>query len=194
MHHRAEATHLGRLQAENMAAALEPASPAVPTAAADKQYYDDDDQKSCGVHTVLLIANECNPENQKGPILSRPSERSAFFLCGRRDTYERPRHAMETSLTALSFSSSSARHSANRFRELYKSHAVFDVDTGATLPPPCIQSAVVFFTPIEPHGASDNKVGLYKIDQSRARIFKLRHYTQRGSVSRVVVCRLVTLP
>jgi len=55
-----------------MAAALEPASPAVPTAAADKQYYDDDDQKSCGVHTVLLIANECNPENQKGPSLVVP--------------------------------------------------------------------------------------------------------------------------
>ena len=51
-------------------AALEPASPAVPTAAADKQHYDYDDQKSCGIHTVLLIADErdrgkCNPKNQK---------------------------------------------------------------------------------------------------------------------------------
>ncbi len=57
-----------------MAATLEPASPAVPTAAADKQHYDYDDQKSCGVHTVLLIADErdrgkCNPENQKDPSL-----------------------------------------------------------------------------------------------------------------------------
>ena len=57
-----------------MAAALEPASPAVPTAAADKQHYDYDDQKSCGVHAVLLIADErdrgpCNPKNQKGPSL-----------------------------------------------------------------------------------------------------------------------------
>jgi hypothetical protein len=48
---------LGRSKAENMAAALKPASPTVPTAAPDKQYYDDDDQKSCGVHTVLLIAD-----------------------------------------------------------------------------------------------------------------------------------------
>ena len=57
-----------------MAGTLEPASPAVPTAAADKQHYDYDDQKSCGVHSVLLTAYErdrgkCNPENQKGPSL-----------------------------------------------------------------------------------------------------------------------------
>jgi len=63
----------GRKQ-ETLDAALEPASPAVPTAAADKQHYDYDDQKSCGVHTVLLTAYErdrgkCNPENQKGPSL-----------------------------------------------------------------------------------------------------------------------------
>jgi hypothetical protein len=45
------ATQLGRSKAENMAAALKPASPTVPTAAPDKQYYNDDDQKSCGVHT-----------------------------------------------------------------------------------------------------------------------------------------------
>ncbi len=74
LHTGAAATHLGRSKAENMAATLEPASPAVPTAAADKQHYDYDDQKSCGVHTVLLIADErdrgpCNPKNQKGPSL-----------------------------------------------------------------------------------------------------------------------------
>src|ERR1700722_21033795 len=33
---------------------LEPASPAIPTAAPDKQHYDDDDQKGCGIHIVLL--------------------------------------------------------------------------------------------------------------------------------------------
>ena len=59
----------GRKQ-ETLDAALEPASPAVPTAAADKQHYDYDDQKSCGVHAVLQIAYErdrgkCNPENPK---------------------------------------------------------------------------------------------------------------------------------
>ena len=48
----------GRSKAEDIAAALEPASPAIPTAAADKQHYDDNDQKSCGVHTVLLIADQ----------------------------------------------------------------------------------------------------------------------------------------
>ena len=63
----------GRKQ-ETLEAALKPASPAVPTAAADKQHYDYDDQKSCGVHTVLLIAYErdhgsCNPKNPKGPSL-----------------------------------------------------------------------------------------------------------------------------
>jgi hypothetical protein len=57
-------------QNENATVMLEPASPAVPTAAADKQHYDYDDQESCGVHTVLLTAYErdrgkCNPENQK---------------------------------------------------------------------------------------------------------------------------------
>jgi hypothetical protein len=57
-----------------MAAALEPASPAGPTAAADKQHYDYYDQKSCGVHAVLLIADErdrgpYNPKNQKRSIL-----------------------------------------------------------------------------------------------------------------------------
>jgi hypothetical protein len=36
------------------AKSLEPASPAVPTAAPDQQHYDNDDQKSCGVHIVLL--------------------------------------------------------------------------------------------------------------------------------------------
>jgi len=36
---------------------LEPASSAVPAAAADKQYHDDNDQKSCGVHIVLPLAN-----------------------------------------------------------------------------------------------------------------------------------------
>jgi hypothetical protein len=35
------------------ARSLEPASPAVPTAAPDKQHYDDNDQKGCGVHIVL---------------------------------------------------------------------------------------------------------------------------------------------
>jgi hypothetical protein len=49
-----------------MAAALEPASPAVPTAAADKQHYDYDDQKSCGVHAVLLMAYE----RDRGPSQS----------------------------------------------------------------------------------------------------------------------------
>jgi len=38
------------------AKSLEPASSAIPTAAADKQHYDDDDQKSCRVHIVLLKA------------------------------------------------------------------------------------------------------------------------------------------
>ena len=33
---------------------LEPASPAVPTASPEKQHYDDDDKKGCGVHIVLL--------------------------------------------------------------------------------------------------------------------------------------------
>ena len=113
------ATQLGRSKAENMAAALKPASPTVPTAAPDKQYYDDDDQKSCGVHTVLLIADgrdrsRAIPKIKKGHPGPRgrqlrranpslPSERSAFFLCGRRDTYKRPRQAMGMSLTALSF-------------------------------------------------------------------------------------------
>ena len=36
---------------------LVPPSSAVPTAA-DKQQYDDDDQKSCGVHIVLLKGSE----------------------------------------------------------------------------------------------------------------------------------------
>jgi hypothetical protein len=36
------------------ASGLEPASSAVPAAATDKQHYDDDDQKSGGVHIVLL--------------------------------------------------------------------------------------------------------------------------------------------
>ena len=62
------------VEAENLAAALKPASPAVPTTTADKQHYDYDDQKSCGVHTILLIADErdrgpCNPKNQRGPSL-----------------------------------------------------------------------------------------------------------------------------
>jgi hypothetical protein len=58
-----------------MEAALKPASPAVPTAAGDKQHYDYDDQKGCGVHAVLLVTaderdrGKCNPENQKGPSL-----------------------------------------------------------------------------------------------------------------------------
>jgi hypothetical protein len=38
------------------AKSLEPASPAIPTTAADKQHYDDDDQKRCRVHIVLLKA------------------------------------------------------------------------------------------------------------------------------------------
>jgi hypothetical protein len=46
----------------------------VPGRTIDKQHYNYDDQKSCGVHTVLLIADErdrdpCNPKNQKGPSL-----------------------------------------------------------------------------------------------------------------------------
>jgi hypothetical protein len=69
-----------------MVAALEPASPAEPTAAADKQHYDYDDQKSCGVHTVLLIAertNECDPENQKGPSLVVPQNGlPSFYVAG----------------------------------------------------------------------------------------------------------------
>jgi len=57
-----------------MAAALEPASPTIPTAAADKQYYDDDDQKSCGVHAVLLIADE----RDRGPLQSEKSKGSSL--------------------------------------------------------------------------------------------------------------------
>ena len=45
---------------------LEPAAPAVPTATADKQYYDDDDQKSCGVHNVLLITVSAISKIKKG--------------------------------------------------------------------------------------------------------------------------------
>jgi len=65
---------VGAVESRRLEAALKPASPAVPTAAAEKQHYDYDDQKSCGVHTVLLTAYErnrgkCNPENQKGPSL-----------------------------------------------------------------------------------------------------------------------------
>jgi len=61
----------GRKQ-ETLEAALKPASPAVPTAAADKQHYDYDDQKSCGVYTVPLTAYErdrgkCNPVKKVHP-------------------------------------------------------------------------------------------------------------------------------
>jgi hypothetical protein len=45
---------------------LEPAAPAVPTATTDKQYYDDDDQKSCAVHNVLLITVSAIPKIKKG--------------------------------------------------------------------------------------------------------------------------------
>ncbi len=54
----------------NMAAGLEPASPAIPTAAADKQHYDYDDQKSCGIHAVLLIADE----RDRDPLQSEKSK------------------------------------------------------------------------------------------------------------------------
>ena len=37
---------------------LEPASSAVPATAADKQYHDDNDQKSCGVHIVLPLGKQ----------------------------------------------------------------------------------------------------------------------------------------
>ena len=49
-----------------LAPVLEPAAPAVPTATTDKQYYDDDDQKSCGVHNVLLITVSAIPKIKKG--------------------------------------------------------------------------------------------------------------------------------
>jgi hypothetical protein len=57
-----------------MAAALEPASPAVPAAAADKQHYDYDDQKSCGVYAVLLITDE----RDRCPLQSEKSKGSSL--------------------------------------------------------------------------------------------------------------------
>jgi hypothetical protein len=42
------------------AKSLEPASSAVPNAA-DKQHYDDSDQKSCGIHVVLLLGDKRGP-------------------------------------------------------------------------------------------------------------------------------------
>jgi hypothetical protein len=105
---------VGRSKAENMAAALKPASPTVPTAAPDKQYYDDDDQKSCGVHTVLLIADgrdrsRAIPKIKKGHPGPRgrqlrranpslPSERSAFFRDCRPDRRKQSRQAARMTL------------------------------------------------------------------------------------------------
>jgi hypothetical protein len=40
-----------------MLKSLEPAAPAVPTAAADEQHHDDDDDKSCVVHIVLPMGS-----------------------------------------------------------------------------------------------------------------------------------------
>ena len=45
---------------------LEPAPSAVPTATADQQHYEDNDQKSCGVHIVLL---QRQTGSQQGAIL-----------------------------------------------------------------------------------------------------------------------------
>ncbi len=69
---------VGQERPARRTAALEPASSTIPTAAADKQYYDDDDQKSCDVHTILLRADERdlgqgNPKIKNGlPRSQRP--------------------------------------------------------------------------------------------------------------------------
>ena len=48
------------------AKSLEPAPSAVETAA-NKQHYDDNDQKSCGVHIVLLSGDKRGPRGQGIP-------------------------------------------------------------------------------------------------------------------------------
>jgi hypothetical protein len=59
------------------AKSLEPASSAVPNAA-DKQHYDDNDQKSCGVHVVLLLGDKRGPRGQGIPNLRLLARR--FFI------------------------------------------------------------------------------------------------------------------
>jgi hypothetical protein len=66
------------------AKSLEPAPPAVETAA-NNQHYDDNDQKSCCVRIVLLLGDKREPrgqgipEDQKGPANTRDAVRG--FAC-----------------------------------------------------------------------------------------------------------------
>jgi hypothetical protein len=65
--------------------ALKPASAAIPTATAEKQHDDNDDQKSCGVHSVLRKSpNQGPPQGASGCIAARAHvwarSRKAFLL------------------------------------------------------------------------------------------------------------------
>jgi hypothetical protein len=65
--------------------ALKPAPAAIPTATADKQHDDNDDQKSCRVHSVLRKSpNQRPPQGSSGCIAARAHvwarSRKAFLL------------------------------------------------------------------------------------------------------------------